>query len=179
MRLAVKAADLSGGGRPKNSKEGNVMKWVAPGLALATLCIVASVPGHAEDAMMVNPDKMKWEPVDIIPGAESAVLSGDPSKPEPYVMEMRWPAGSKIGPHWHSNTERVTIASGTGTVGMSDPMDPKAGALITAGGYAEMPAKMPHWFVAQTPVVMMLEGIGPFDVNFVHPEDDPTKKAPK
>ena len=122
---------------------------------------------------------MKWGPVDIIPGAESTVLSGDPTKNERFVLEVRWPAGSKIGPHWHSNTERVAIISGTGAMGMGDNMDSQKAMPISAGGYAEMPGKMHHWFVAQSPVLMLIEGDDPFDVNFVNPEDDPTKKTSK
>jgi hypothetical protein len=82
----------------------------------------------------------------------------------------------EIGPHWHTQNERITIISGTGAMGMGDTMDLAKGSLIDQGGYAEMPGKMHHWFVAATPVVMLIEGNGPFDVNFVHTEDDPTEK---
>jgi len=154
------------------------MRLLAPGFLLAaTLCVATPRLGYAEDAMLsVTPDQMKWAPLDAVPGAEIAAVSGDPSKPEPFVMEIRWPEGSKIGPHWHSNTERVTVISGTGVVGMGDSIDLQKGGTLPSGGYASMPAKMHHWFVARTAVVMLLEGNGPFDVNFVHPEDDPRKK---
>ena len=127
--------------------------------------------------MLKNPDQMKFAPVDGIPGATLAVVAGDPSKTGPLVMEMRWPEASKIAPHWHTETERVTILSGTGAIGMGDTMELSKGATVSSGSYAEMPGKMHHWFVAKTPVVMLIEGNGPFDVNFVNPEDDPTKKS--
>jgi hypothetical protein len=151
------------------------MKLLVPAFLLAAT-IVAVAPGHAEDAMLKNPDQMKFAPVDGIPGATLAVAAGDPSKVGPFVMEMRWSEGSKIGPHWHTETERVTILSGTGLIGMGDTMDLAKGATFAAGGYAEMPGKMHHWFAAKTPVVMLIEGNGPFDVNLVNPEDDPSKK---
>jgi Cupin domain len=156
------------------------MKWLAPSTMVAMLCVATPMPGHAEDAMMlVNPDQMKWGPVDVIPGAKSAVLSGDPSKQETFILEVQWPAGSKIGPHWHSNTERVAIVSGTGVVGMGDNLDPQKGMPITPGGYVSLPGKMHHWFVAQSPVVMLITGEGPFDITFINPEDDPRKKPSK
>jgi hypothetical protein len=143
------------------------MRWFAPGFVLATaFCTFTSTPGRAENAMTINQDQMKWAPA-AIPGVEAAALSGDPSKPGPFVMEFRWAAGSKAPPHWHSNTERVTMISGTGAVGMGDVLDPQKGTSVTPGAYMEMPAKMHHWFVAQTPVVMLLEGEGPFDLNLV------------
>ena len=155
------------------------MKWLVPGIALATLCIVTPVPGHAEDAMLVNPDQMKWAPLDAVPGTEIAVLSGDPGKQGLFAMEWRGPAGTKVPPHWHSNTERVTLLSGAGSVGMGDNIDVQKGMPLTPGGYGEMPGKMHHWFVAQTPFAMLIEGEGPFDLHFINPEDEPAKKAPK
>lgn len=152
------------------------MKWVAPGLVFATLCVVAPLSGRADDAMLVTPDQMKWAPLPVAPGTELAVLSGDLGKQEPFVVEWRGPAGSKVPPHWHSNTERVTMISGKGAIGMGDQIDVQKGMAIGPGGYGEMPGKMHHWFVAQSPFVMLIEGNGPFDVNFVNPGDDPTKK---
>src|SRR3984893_8721135 len=134
MRLVVKPPLLAGE-EGRKIRGGNVMKWVSPGLALATLCIVAPLQGHAEDAMLINPDQMKWAPLDAVPGTEIAVLSGDPAKPGPFVMEWREPAGSKAPPHWHSNTERVTLVTGTAAVGMGDTIDVQKGMPLTPGGH--------------------------------------------
>ena len=154
------------------------MKQLTVGLLLAaTLSMAAPGGAHAADALLVTPDQMKWAPVDVIPGGQLAVVSGNPAKNEPFVLEVRWPEGSKIGPHWHTQTERITILSGTGAIGMGDSLDLQRGTPMPAGAYGEMPGKMHHWFVARTALVMLIEGDGPFDVNFVRPEDDPTKKA--
>ena len=48
---------------------------------------------------------------------------------------------------------------------------------MPAGKYAETPGNLHHRFVARTALVMLIEGEGTFDVNFVHPKDDPTRKA--
>ena len=153
------------------------MKWLMPVFMLATPCVLAPFPGQAGDAMIVNPDQMKWSPVPAVPGTEWAVLSGDLHKRGPFVFELRGPAGTKIPPHWHSNIERVSMISGTGTVGLGDNIDPEKGTTLAPGGYGMMPGKIHHWFVAQGPFAMMIEGNGPFDIHFVHPEDDPTKKT--
>lgn len=117
------------------------MKWITPSLVLATLCILAPVPGHAEDPMLVNPDQMKWAPLPVIPGTEIAVLSGDPAKQGLFVMEWRGPAGSKAAPHWHSNSERVTLVSGAGSVGMGDAIDLQKGTPLTPVVTAKCQAK--------------------------------------
>lgn len=60
---------------------------------------------------------------------------------------------------------------------MDDAMDLSKGASVIPCTYAELPGKVHHWFVAKTPLVMLIEGNGPFDVQFDYPEDDPTKKT--
>jgi len=61
------------------------------------------------------PDQIRWQPGprSLPPGAEYAVLEGDPSKEGPFVMRIRVPDGYRIPPHWHPKTERVTVMSGT------------------------------------------------------------------
>ncbi|MBV9583496.1 MAG: cupin domain-containing protein [Alphaproteobacteria bacterium] len=153
------------------------MKWLTPVFVLSTLCIFAQIAAHTDEATIINPHQMKWGPVAAIPGTELAVLSGDLEKAGPFVVEFRGPAGTKIPPHWHSNNERVLMISGTATVGSGDDIEPENGTMLVPGGYSVVPGKMHHWFVAQGPFVMMVEGDGPTDLHFVHPEDYPNKKT--
>lgn len=155
------------------------MKGLISGAALVIFCATATVPLHAEQAGPVNPDKMKWMPVDIVPGTEATVLSGDPAKPGFFVMEWRGPTSIKMAPHWHSNTEQLVVVSGSALVGMSDKVDLQKGARLGPGGYVEAPGQMHHWFATQGPFVAIVEGNGPFDIHFVNPEDDPRNKASK
>jgi hypothetical protein len=157
----------------------NALKWLGPATLVALLFVAAPVSVRAEDATLVNPDKMKWVPLDAVPGTEIAVLSGDPSKQGMFVIEWRGPAGTKAAPHWHTNTELVAQISGNALVGMGDDVDLEKGMPLAHGGFGSMPAKMHHWYVAQSPFVVLIEGEGPFDVNFIHPEDDPRTKTSK
>jgi hypothetical protein len=160
-------------------KKFSSVKWLGPVTLVAMLFAAAPVSVRAEDATLVNPDKMKWVPLDAIPGTEFAVVSGDPAKQGMFVMEWRGPAGTKAAPHWHSNTELVAMISGNGLVGMGDDIDLQKGMALAHGGFGSMPGKMHHWYVAQSPFVLLIEGEGPFDVNFIHPEDDPRTKTSK
>jgi hypothetical protein len=71
------------------------------------------------------------------------------------------------------------VLSGTFTMGMSDTIDPAAGTALTAGGYGLMPHKMHHWAMADTPFVIQVQAMGPFDIHYVHSEDDPSKPVKK
>ncbi|HEY2874177.1 MAG TPA: cupin domain-containing protein, partial [Reyranella sp.] len=79
----------------------------------------------------------------------------------------------------HPTTEAVTVLSGKLLLGMGDKLDPKKGTVLTAGGYAEAPAKMNHYAVATSPSVIQVHGMGPFDITYVDKADDPRTAAPR
>src|SRR5687768_1994396 len=58
-----------------------------------------------------RPEEIVWKPglPSMPPGMQIAHLEGDPTKPGPYVMRVRIPAGTRIMPHVHPGTERVTV----------------------------------------------------------------------
>src|SRR5688572_5398243 len=45
---------------------------------------------------------------------EQAVLFGDPSKPGPYVVRIKWLPGKMSRPHFHPNDRFFAVLSGTG-----------------------------------------------------------------
>jgi len=134
----------------------------------------------ADDMKMpVNASQIKWEPApNFVPkGAQIAVLSGDPSKDGLYVVRLKLPAGYKIPAHNHPTMEMVTVISGNFHLGMGDKLDEKKGMQLTAGGYAEAPAKMNHFAWASSPTVVQIHGQGPFAIAYVNPADDPRGKS--
>ena len=48
---------------------------------------------------------------------ESAVLFGDPSKPGPYVVRVKWLPGNMSRPHFHPNDRFFVVISGTWWMG--------------------------------------------------------------
>jgi quercetin dioxygenase-like cupin family protein len=128
------------------------------------------VPAHA----LVPPKAIKW--VDFPPGGrgvKAAVLAGDPEKPGPFVLRIKSPAGAKVPPHWHPGDEHVTVVSGTFAVGMGDVFDAKKLTALPPGSYALLPRDMHHFAQSRTATVVQVHGMGPFQVNFVNPADDP------
>src|SRR4051812_16261197 len=75
--------------------------------------------------VMVLADQVDWKPgpPSLPPGAKSALLEGDPTKPGLFTMRAWLPAGYKVPPHVHPGVERVTVISGTLYLGEGDKMD--------------------------------------------------------
>lgn len=152
-----------------------------PALAL-TLLVAGSAVALAEGmSAPVNADKIKWgaAPPVLPPGAQFAVVSGDPSQPGLYVIRLKLPANYRIAAHNHPTTEYVTVISGKFNIGMGDKLDTKHGIELRSGGFGAAPAKMNHyaWTTAET--VIQVHGEGPFAVTYVNPADDPSKKSSK
>ena len=148
----------------------------------AVVLVVPSVSAvHAAGAkkgpahVMLAPDAIKWGPFPPGgPGAEIAVLSGNPQKEGPFVIRIRTPAGSRVPPHWHPTDEHVTVLSGTFGLGMGETF----GAVkdLPTGSYALLPAEMRHFARAVTATTVQVDGMGPFVLNYVNAADDPGKK---
>jgi hypothetical protein len=112
-------------------------------------------------------------------GAKLALLQGDPAKAGPFVMRLQLPKGYKVAPHSHSQTENVTVMSGTFMVGMGDKADAKTMKTMNVGAFGSIPAKTNHYAMAKTPVILQIHGEGPFDLTYANPADDPQKAASK
>jgi len=135
--------------------------------------------GPPAQHVMVAAGAIKWGegPPSLPPGARMAVISGDPTKAEPFVLRAQVPAGYKVAPHWHPGTENLTILSGTAALGMGETFDQSAMTELAAGSYATMPAEMRHYFLAKSATTFQVHGMGPFAINYVNPADDPSKQA--
>jgi len=136
--------------------------------------------GHAadKDHVMARPDDIKWGPAPpgLPPGAEAAVLSGDPGKAAAYVIRAKMPDGYKVPPHWHASDENVTVIKGTLMVGKGEKFNPSASEALPAGSFMRMPKEMCHFAWAKGETIIQVHGIGPFDINYINPADDPRKK---
>ena len=147
---------------------------------LGLLVVLLGTSGAVADEMKmpVNASQLQLAAAPALPeGAQIAVLSGDPSKDGLYVVRVMMPAGYKVPAHNHPTTEMVTVISGDFHLGMGDKLDEEKGTLLTAGGFAEAPAKMNHFAWATTPTVVQIHGQGPFAITYVNPADDPRTKS--
>ncbi len=143
-------------------------------LTLLLTPALAWAQGHA----VVTPAQLVWKP--LIPGAEMAVVSGDPSKTGLYVIRIRTQgADVRVPPHWHPTDEHVTVLAGTFLVAHGDKYDASKLMGLKPGAHVVMPAKLPHFGIHKAGNVVEVYGEGPFVVNFVNPEDDPGRAGKK
>jgi quercetin dioxygenase-like cupin family protein len=130
------------------------------------------------DEMPANANDLKWGPAPAVfpPGAQIAVVSGDPFKDGLYVVRLKMPARYRIPAHNHPTTEYVTVISGNFHLGMGDKLDTNRGIELRAGGFGEAPPKMNHFAWTTSDTIVQVHGQGPFAITYVNPADDPSKK---
>jgi quercetin dioxygenase-like cupin family protein len=146
----------------------------APLLSIGMLlCAVAL---HAQGAS-AHKSALSWGPAPAVfpKGAKMAVVRGDPSKAEEFTVELSFPNGYKIPPHFHSAEESVTVKKGTLLVGMGDTLDLSKTKAIKAGKKGSLPAQQHHYAAARGATVISIKSKGPFDMTYVNPADNPEK----
>jgi mannose-6-phosphate isomerase-like protein (cupin superfamily) len=139
-----------------------------PNAAVATLAVVMMLvgsPGRADvDPAAVEftaPDDIEW--VRNAEGTnETAVLFGDPAKPGPYVMRIKWLPGHMSRPHTHDVDRFFVVISGTWWLGTGDTFDPDSTVPVTAGTYVIHHANQIHYDGAKDgETVIQVWGMGP------------------
>lgn len=120
---------------------------------------------------------IRWgeAPQGLPPGAQGALLEGDPGKPGYFAVRVKAPAGYKIMPHAHPGTERVTVLEGTLYLGMGEKWDEAAMKAYPAGSYLSIPKGHKHYAFCKEPAVIQLNSIGPWGITYLDPGDDPRK----
>ena len=121
------------------------------------------------------PSELKWAdaPPGLPPGAKMAVLNGDPTKKGSFTARLQTPDGYKVAPHTHPTTENLTVISGTIHLGTGDKFDESAAHEMIAGSFAAMPAGMKHFVWTTGETIVQIRGVGPFEIKYVNPSDDP------
>ncbi len=151
-----------------------------PTLSCALLVFAGSaLLGQAKPAAQATP--LHWGPAPaVLPaGAEMAVVSGDPSKAAPFVVDLRMPDGYRLQPHFHPTAETVEVKLGTFRYGMGDVFDTLQTKPMHVGDKGTIPATMHHFATARGRTIVQVSSMGPFVLTYVNPADDPQTHAPK
>lgn len=148
--------------------------------ATLLLCVGSGAPAHAQSQTHViqTPAEAQWGPAPpmLRAGAQIAVLAGDPTKPVPYTVRLKFPANYEIPAHSHPTDEHVVVVSGALTFGMGDKLNRETATnkTLATGGFALMPANMNHFaFTTTEETTIVLFGQGPVEFKYVNPADDP------
>jgi quercetin dioxygenase-like cupin family protein len=93
---------------------------------------------------------------------EQAILFGDPSKPGPYVIQLRWLPGNMSRPHFHSTDRFFVVLEGTWWLGTGTKFDPDSTVGVKAGTYVYHKAGEVHYDGAKDePALIQVWGMGP------------------
>jgi quercetin dioxygenase-like cupin family protein len=127
----------------------------------------------ASGVVALTPDEMKWTSQGrlTVPGLEQVNLVGDPSKPGPYTVRLRFPKGFRIAPHTHPDSREVTIISGVFATGYGETFEASKLKVLPAGSFYTEPANMPHYIEIKEEVVLQVSGTGPSGRQNVNPQD--------
>jgi quercetin dioxygenase-like cupin family protein len=129
----------------------------------AALLVVGTALAWAPSAVVVVPNlaDAKWshDPKD---NSDSVFLFQDP-KTGAMDLLVRYPAGKKLGPHWHSVNERLVLLEGKLSVRAGDAPE----TVVSAGGVVLSPAREPHGMtcISSTPCTFYISWDGKLDTH--------------
>ena len=137
----------------------------------------AAVRAQSHAHVLQAPKEAQWGPAPpmLPPGAQIAVLSGDPTKAAPYSVRLKFPPNYNIPAHSHPTDENVVVTSGAFTIGAGDKLVKGAGTkTLGVGGYALAAANMNHFaYTGAAETTIVLYGMGPVEFKYVNPSEDP------
>lgn len=144
-------------------------------LALAPPALAQPVKPDPASVRFILRDDIPWEGV---PGvSQTYKVSGDPAKPGPYVMLIKWWPNQFSRPHFHEKTRYFTVVSGTWWMSSSPVYDPAKTYPLPAGTVVVHEAGKVHWDGAKDePAIIMLAGEGPVATNGVDEQGRPVSK---
>lgn len=154
-------------------------------LASAVACTpaVVTTAEPAQPVVTVTPVLLppgtNWGPgpAALPPGARAAVIDGDPTQAQLFTMRLWFPNDYRIPPHSHLAFEHITVISGVLHLGMGNTFN-MAGPLdeLRTGAFKVISPGMNHFAHAAGETVIQLHGMGPWQVNYVNPSDDPRNR---
>ena len=144
-------------------------------MGAASTTLAETMDGHT----LLPAEKIEWGPgpASIPPGAEAVVLHGDPSEEGLFALRLRLPEDYAIPPHTHPQPEIVTVISGTFHVGMGETADRDEAEALPAGSFFAFQPGMAHYAFNDEETVIQLNSTGPWELNYVNPEDDPRRQT--
>lgn len=151
--------------------------FIAPNILLAQTSMRDMDKGPKHHIILTATDDKNWQRSPALePGIKVAVLEGNPSESGVFTLRIKIPDGGYISPHWHPNVERVTVLSGRFLLGSGEKMNRENVKVLDPGSYTSMPPGMRHFAMAEGETIVQLTSVGPWEINYINPADDPRNK---
>ena len=141
-------------------------------LLLLTLTALLAAPAAQAKTHSAN---LKWMagPPGLPDGSQFAVVSGDPGKKGMFTVRMKFPADYAVAAHHHPTDEHLTVLKGKLAFGMGDKADKAKTKWMAAGAKGTAKAKMNHYVFTSGPAEIQVSAMGPFQITYADPKDDP------
>jgi len=157
------------------------------------LAIMAAILASATDPAAAGETQLRLTPAEIsvLPLAENAagtsgvstmhttVLSGDPTKPGLYTIQIVIPPHTTIRAHHHRDDRVATVVSGLWYIGYGTKREASVLKELSSGSFYTEPAGAPHFAgTGDLPAVVHITGYGPSDTIYVDAANDPGLQKP-
>lgn len=151
---------------------------VVAALGLILGCTAAGSQHRALNGLEVLPDSIRWTAnAATPPGAEVAVLVGQPRSPGLYAFRLRFPSDYKVMPHTHPEDRIYTVLAGTWYIGLGSVFDSTKVRGFGPGEMYRVPAGTAHFHWAKSgESIVQVNGVGPTATDYLIPADDPRRK---
>lgn len=134
----------------------------------------SAVPGQP---VVKNPKDLKWN--ERPGGVYVAVLHGDPERPGPFVLRLKYPAGYHKAPHYHPADAFVTVLAGKYFRGYGPVERPSEAVELVPGTFSVNPAGVSHYEWTEEPAELQVQATGPWESVYVDEEGNPLTASEK
>jgi hypothetical protein len=85
-----------------------------------------------------------------------------------YVMRYRVLVVCDVPAHWHPEDEHVTVIAGEVSLGFGETFSADVLRPLTAGSYALIPRRQPHFTRYAAGTIVQVHGVGPLVINYLN-----------
>jgi quercetin dioxygenase-like cupin family protein len=127
----------------------------------------------------IEPAEIDWKPFDAFPPeARLAIIFGQPSEAELYLIRVLLPHGIRLMPHRHPEDRIYTVMSGTFCIGVGEQFDPDAMTAYPPGSVVFLPGGTWHFHLAKYgDYITQVMGVGPLGIEYRTPGSDPRSNS--
>jgi quercetin dioxygenase-like cupin family protein len=127
---------------------------------------------------VIHSEDITWKPFAAFPpAARLAILVGDPTKPGPYLIRVKLPAGTRMLPHSHPEDRIYTVISGIFYIGLGEEFDESKLNAHAPGSVLVLPGGQAHFHWAKSgEYVTQVSAIGPLGLAYIDPASDPRNR---
>lgn len=128
----------------------------------------------------ILPENVEWKPFAAFPASvRLAVIAGQPSEAEPFMIRVKVPGGVKLMPHRHSEDRIYTVIAGVFYIGVGDEFDADKLQAYPPGAVIFLPSNTSHFHWAKSgEYIAQVTAIGPLGFEYVNSKDDPRRQDP-